>query len=530
MKNNINKSKIGVLVADFLNIKDWEWMIINSLEKESDIELIIINYDHSLTDLKNDNNFSENKLGNFLLKFQLNFEKKNTNIKNFNINVQSQIRKLSSIQLESMENSNEPTFNLIINLGMIAKPDYLFKLSKNGIIEVVYNNSIINEQNPNGIIEIVRNIPSIELSIIYFTNQNKIGVTLDKAFYNFHWSAFRNNYNALNYTTTFLLKNIKLLINDASCTNNVIDYKNKNAEEISLNEIFKYLGNFYYNVFVNAINKIRLKLFDIKNERWTLFFGNDRLLSGDLKNIKKVNLKRNEFWADPFLFEYLGELYVFFEKYTNKNRKGIISCGKYKNGNVIDVIDVLDLNYHLSYPNVFEDEGFIYMIPETSENEQLEIYKCIDFPKKWVLYSAGFKNMSIVDTIYYKDKKGEKWLFFNKSNNHLNDNCSELYIYRVDSLQLNRIEAHKRNPVIINSMLARNGGAIFEYENRIIRPSQNNTHGIYGLSINFNEIKKLDINDYQEVVIKEFGEPFSKMKKIHHFNQLKNDFVFDGNI
>ena len=44
---------------------------------------------------------------------------------------------------------------------------------------------------------------------------------------------------------------------------------------------------------------------------------------------------------------------------------------------------------------------------------------------------------------------------------------NELYIYKVDSVDLKNIESHKENPVIINSKTARNAGSIFNYKNQI---------------------------------------------------------------
>ena len=48
----------------------------------------------------------------------------------------------------------------------------------------------------------------------------------------------------------------------------------------------------------------------------------------------------------------------------------------------MEVSDVLVMDYHLSFPYVFKEDENIFLMPETSQNNRLEIYKCVDFPAK----------------------------------------------------------------------------------------------------------------------------------------------------
>ena len=76
------------------------------------------------------------------------------------------------------------------------------------------------------------------------------------------------------------------------------------------------------------------------------------------------------------------------------------------------------------------------MIPETSENQRLEIYICKSFPSEWELFStASFEGEMILDCTYYIDKSNKKWFFLNKKTEN-SDSCSDLYIYSIDSLKL----------------------------------------------------------------------------------------------
>ena len=117
-----------------------------------------------------------------------------------------------------------------------------------------------------------------------------------------------------------------------------------------------------------------------------------------------------------------------------------------------------------------------------------------DAGRVWELYSTAFIGEEVIDTTYFHDRNGDKWLFLNKGWSYE----SELHIYKIDSLKLENIIAHKSNPVVIDCRKGRNGGAIFEYENEYYRPSQINTHGIYGKGLRISKIKKLTIDEFED--------------------------------
>ena len=240
-------------------------------------------------------------------------------------------------------------------------------------------------------------------------------------------------------------------------------------------------------------------------------------------------MPKNEFWADPFILNYNDKNYVFFENYNYKTKKGKISCGIIENEELTNITDVLDRSYHLSYPYVFDMDGDIYLMPETSENNRLEIYKCISFPDKWQLYSTSFEGEKVGDAFFYDDDNNQKWLFLNKrvDLNTLLEN--ELYIYKVDTLKLDNLEPHKQNPVIINSKKARNGGSIFKYNGGTYRPSQANIFGVYGRALNISKIEKLTIDEYIEKDVVTVYPNFCKgLVSMHHLHQSNKLFVIDA--
>ena len=77
-------------------------------------------------------------------------------------------------------------------------------------------------------------------------------------------------------------------------------------------------------------------------------------------------------------------MYVFYET-VNNNGKGMIGCFKYEGGEWRQLGIVLENPWHMSYPQVFEEDGRIYMIPEESDlgRGSVNLYEATDFPYKW---------------------------------------------------------------------------------------------------------------------------------------------------
>ena len=92
----------------------------------------------------------------------------------------------------------------------------------------------------------------------------------------------------------------------------------------------------------------------------------------------------SHFCADCFPFIHNGEMYVFYET-VNNNGKGMIGCFKYEGEEWRQLGIVLENPWHMSYPQVFEEDGHIYMIPEESDlgRGSVNLYEATDFPYKW---------------------------------------------------------------------------------------------------------------------------------------------------
>ncbi|MDR2483129.1 MAG: hypothetical protein LBD08_05805, partial [Treponema sp.] len=60
------------------------------------------------------------------------------------------------------------------------------------------------------------------------------------------------------------------------------------------------------------------------------------------------------------------------------------------------------------------------------------------------------------------------------------------------------------------------------------RPSQINTHGIYGRGLQISKIKRLTLEEFEDEPVIAAEPNFRKgLIGMHHLHQLENNFVFD---
>jgi hypothetical protein len=149
---------------------------------------------------------------------------------------------------------------------------------------------------------------------------------------------------------------------------------------------------------------------------------------------------------------------------------------------------VLERDYHLSYPFLVEEEGQLYMIPESAENRTVEIYRCIDFPRKWRRERVLLDGLVAADaTLHHAD--GRWWMFANVAANgaEIHD---ELHVFTSDSL-LGDWQPHAGNPVKSDVRCSRPAGRLFTQAGKLYRPSQI-CAPLYGAGVVLQRVTRLD--------------------------------------
>ncbi|HET7003674.1 MAG TPA: hypothetical protein VFI33_20270, partial [Puia sp.] len=288
------------------------------------------------------------------------------------------------------------------------------------------------------------------------------------------------------------------------------------------------LRMFVRNCFRYLVYKIDRYL---SRNKFILLYSRDELVIGkiDINNFVKLIPPKKDFWADPFVIEFQNNYYIFFEEGKYPGYKGQLSVLKLNSDGTYDRPKViLEKPYHLSYPFIFENNGNYYMIPETSANKTVELYKCKKFPFEWEFSIYLMKDVILQDPtlFFYNDIW---WLFVTTKSPKSSSSNDQLLIYYSQDLFFDDWTPHAGNPVITDVSNCRPAGKIFMEGNKIFRPAQNNASNQYGYSVKINEIELLTPTEFRERLIFEISPGEHKeFAAIHTLNFTKNMIVMDG--
>jgi hypothetical protein len=204
------------------------------------------------------------------------------------------------------------------------------------------------------------------------------------------------------------------------------------------------------------------------------------------------------YFADPFVFWRDGVAYVFCEEFPCATGKGVISVFAIRpDGSVSEPRTVLERPYHLSYPMVFEREGRVFMIPETSANRTIELYVAAEFPHRWQLETTLLDNVSAADATLV-EWDGRLWLFA-AINEEGGSSWDTLGLFHAARL-MGPWTPHSGNPVLIDAAAARPAGMMFERGGGLMRPAQDCTRG-YGSALTLCRVDRLDPEHYRQTVL-----------------------------
>ena len=219
-----------------------------------------------------------------------------------------------------------------------------------------------------------------------------------------------------------------------------------------------------------------------------------KLLSGVPANrsgFRWIPCPPGHFYADPFLLQHQGQLWLYFEDYLYGAKRARISCAPVQPDLSIGASSVcLDLPYHLSYPLVFYHDGEVFMMPESVDNQSVELWRATNFPFSWKLEKTLFHG-SLADTtpIFH----GGRWYFFTTLCEPPG-NAVFGALFSADSLTGDWLH-HPDSPISTDVRRARSAGVIQKVDNRLLRPVQDCSEN-YGRRIHVEEILKLTPDVY----------------------------------
>ena len=205
------------------------------------------------------------------------------------------------------------------------------------------------------------------------------------------------------------------------------------------------------------------------------------------------------FQADSFLFVREDELFLFYEL-QHWDDPGCIAMTKTKDlKSWTKPVIVLKESFHLSFPYVFEDEGNIYMIPESQESDSIRLYKANTELTKFK-YVRTLLSQERRDGIHYNFNdshvflKGNKYYLFTS---YQKDWMYYQELYLSDNLMEGEFIKHPCSPICTSNEFGRNGGSLIQYGDKLLRVTQD-CHNNYGDNISLMEITELDEVKYHE--------------------------------
>jgi hypothetical protein len=261
----------------------------------------------------------------------------------------------------------------------------------------------------------------------------------------------------------------------------------------------------------------------LNNDQWALAY---RFRSGPcdanntLYRFKNLLPPKDRFWADPFAIKDGDRYYVFIEEFPYETAKGHISVIELdRKGLVSGPRKVLEREYHLSYPFVFEWNGAYYMLPETAANKTLELYRAKSFPFVWQLEKVLMTDVRAKDATL-AEIDGTWWMFVSVAEHSIPD---ELYLFSAPS-PLGPWKPHRRNPVKSDVRGSRPAGGLFEWNGDVYRPAQDSS-GRYGYAISINRVTQLDHDQFREEQVSSILPNWSKELLATHTISIAGDLT-----
>lgn len=425
------------------------------------------------------------------------------------------------IDIQEIKNQN---LDFILRFGFNIIRGEILNAAKYGIWSFHHDDERIIRGGPPGFWEFMRKIPNNGIILQRLTNSLDKGIILKRLNFKTILHSYKANLDQIYFGGEILpLQVCKDLINSGELKE---EASTSDAEIIHPPMNMKMMQYFMKSFY----RRIAFHIHDLfRQEDWNVGFCNCSIEEFiDTDNKENIDIqwftkpKKNCYFADPFIIKTKKDIYIFFEWYSYFKGKADLAVAL-KSENFKKYHKITNFKEHRSYPYLYEYEGNIYCMPESNETNKVVLYRFNEEKLTLEEDCILLEGFPIVDaTLYHYDNK---WFMFlvNQRKSH-----THLELYHSDSIK-GPYFPHENNPVMVDCSKARPAGNIFNYEGKIIRPSQNCTNH-YGQSITLEEIELLNTKQF---LTKPFGtiQPIKNSdynKGIHTINSVDNITVFDG--
>lgn len=238
-----------------------------------------------------------------------------------------------------------------------------------------------------------------------------------------------------------------------------------------------------------------------------------------LRHGARIGNPPGTYLADPFVVTRDGRTVVFVEQLVYARKRGHIAAVELLGGSEYRMLGpVISEPFHMAFPYVFEHEGRLYMTPDTLEANACRLYECTEFPLGWtfrgILYARPLKDPMVFE------REGLWWLFGTECVG--GREAAFLRAFWADDPLSGTWSPHQRNPLVIDSQTACNGGILFDADGTPVRVRQAYGFGgavAYGERCSLARITKLTPRAFEEQQIAEIApEFFPGIRGCHHMS------------
>jgi len=541
-----NKLKIGFLIdSDTISHSSYE--IINFVAKNEIFHepVIITGYCDNLKKVPRIKLYTKYPMYYLLVNTIQHFEKKSVlknrpeQLKIFKVNeigiferlkvtgIWSKSKLFLSFTNEDLKKIEGQDFDVILRLGSGIMTGEILNTPRFGVISMHHGDNRVNRGGPPGFWEVINREPSTGFIIQKLTEELDGGHVFLRG--NIptanNWSLNRARIRA---KSTIFMQNLLLDLAKKKTLPKIQQSFLHDRSLLKLDHNSMVLIKYLLKISIPTMLKKYMHLFIKKRiPNWDVSVSRSEIFRTSLWRFKIIKKPKHVFFADPFIMNYKGKKAIFVEEYGTEKKKGVISALSVTEESVEYLGNVIEEDFHLSFPFVFSHNQKIYMIPDSSKKMEIRLYECLEYPKKWKFIKTLMHNVDASDTMVFK--KSDVWyMLTNIDSSRIGDHNSELHVFYSNNILSSKwIPIKSGNPVIFDSRHARNGG-YFYYKSNLYRVSQIHSGNRYGSGIRINKIGKLNKNTYKEETIQELFPKFvHRGLALHHLHSRDGLTVYD---
>lgn len=228
------------------------------------------------------------------------------------------------------------------------------------------------------------------------------------------------------------------------------------------------------------------------------------------------NVRPHHFFADPFLSQLPGDgLRILVEEYDYaKDPTGrIAELSWHSNRFQLPPRRVLPSSAHMSYPFLLSDQGNFYCIPESWQQNRIQLHRLDPQTRQWDSGITLIDDIPAVDSTVIHHE-GRWWLFCTEKGPGVD---SRLLLWHATRLE-GPWSPHIANPVKVDVRSARPGGTPFVTDGVLYRPAQDCSES-YGCRLSINRVTRLSPSAFSEETVRVLS-PWPDWPYPHGFHTL----------